>query len=72
MQCVVDLGGIIKSNISRKTDFVVLGKQDKTLVGKDGMSTKERKARELVDEGHNIRMINEGEFLEFVAMGERV
>lgn len=49
MQCVVDLGGIIKSNISRKTDFVVLGKQDKTLVGKDGMSTKERKARELVE-----------------------
>ncbi|MCM3667911.1 exonuclease domain-containing protein [Mesobacillus maritimus] len=43
MQKVVDLGGILKFGVSKKTNYLVVGKQDKTLVGEDGLSTKEKK-----------------------------
>ncbi len=48
MQKVVDLGGIVKSGVSGKTDYLVVGIQDKSLVGDDGLSTKEVKAYELI------------------------
>ncbi|WP_147535239.1 exonuclease domain-containing protein [Bacillus marasmi] len=66
MQKAVDAGGIIKSGVSRKTDFLVVGRQDKTLVGAKGISTKEEKAYSLIEKGFEIKIINEMEFFQLL------
>ena len=64
MQMAVDVGAAVKSGVSRKTDYLIVGKQDNTLVGDDGMSSKEEKAYALIAEGKaNIQIITEDEFL---------
>ncbi len=40
-------GATVKTSVSRKTDFLIVGVQDKSLVGSDGLSSKEEKALEL-------------------------
>jgi DNA polymerase III subunit epsilon len=64
MQKVVDLGGFVKSGVSSKTDFLVVSKQDKTVVGEEGLSSKEKKAYELIEQGLEIRIIGEEELKE--------
>lgn len=64
MQMVVNLGGFFKSGVSRTTDFLIVGIQDKSLVGDDGISSKERKAFELLSKGFNIEIINEEQFFD--------
>ena len=63
MQEAVNLGAVIKSAVSSKTHFLVVGVQDKSIVGDDGMSTKEEKAYGLKEQGHNIKILSEREFL---------
>lgn len=63
MQKVADVGGIIKSGVSRKTNYLVVGRQDKSVVGAEGISTKEVKANELIEKGFLIKIIKEAEFL---------
>ncbi|MRX73372.1 exonuclease [Bacillus lacus] len=67
MQKVVDYGGIVKSGVSRKTDFLVVGKQDKNVVGVAGISTKEKKAYELIEQGIEIKIIGEEELMELIS-----
>ncbi len=67
MQKVVDVGGILKSGVSRATNYVVVGLQDKSIVGSDGLSTKEEKALALIEAGHPIEIISEDEFLKLLA-----
>ncbi|KOP79871.1 exonuclease domain-containing protein [Cytobacillus solani] len=62
MQRVVNLGGIIKSGVSSKTNYLVVGKQDHLLVGSSGLSSKERKAYELIEAGRNIEILTETKF----------
>ena len=66
MQKVVDLGGLVKSGVSGKTNYLVVGQQDKTLVGNDGLSTKEKKAYALIENGIDIKIIRETEFLRLI------
>lgn len=68
MQLAVNAGALLKSSVSRKTDYLVVGQQDPTLVGFDGMSTKEEKAHELNNAGKaQIFIINEDEFVRLVS-----
>lgn len=65
MQIAVNCGAIVKSSVSHKTNYLVVGKQDKTLVGDDGLSTKEEYAYKLNGEGKaNIVFLNEEQFLQ--------
>lgn len=67
MQMAVDVGALVKSSVSGKTDFLVVGQQDITLVGDSGISTKEKTARELNDSGKgHIQILSEQEFMELV------
>ncbi len=66
MQLVVNAGGVIKSSVSRKTQILVVGSPDPKFAGEDGMSTKERKARELNAQGCSIQILTEKEFLELL------
>jgi len=62
-QLAVNCGAILKSGVSSKTNFLILGQQDKKLVGSKGKSTKEIKAQELIDKGFDIQIIYEDDFL---------
>ena len=67
MQLAVNCGAIVKSSVSKKTDYLVVGKQDKALVGDDGMSSKEEKAHELNKSGKaSIIFINEDQFFQLI------
>lgn len=67
MQMAVNAGAILKSSVSRKLAYLIVGKQDQTLVGTEGMSTKEIKARELNESGKaQIKIIGEKEFLDLL------
>lgn len=67
MQQVVDHGGVIKSGVTKQTGYLVVGTQDKALVGSAGVSSKEKKAAALQEEGLPIEVINEEQFRELVA-----
>ncbi|MGX7419826.1 exonuclease domain-containing protein [Carnobacterium gallinarum] len=64
MQQVVEKGGILKSAVSGKTDYVVEGVQDLSIVGDDGLSGKQRKARELIAKGKDIHILTEKQLKE--------
>ena len=63
MQLAADVGAIVKSAVSGKTNYLVVGTQDVDLVGADGHSTKEEKAYALNEAGKaNIQIITESDF----------
>jgi DNA polymerase-3 subunit epsilon len=66
MQKIVDLGGVVKSGVSKKVNYLVVGKQDKSLVGANGLSTKEEKAYTLINQGVDIKILYEDEFLRMI------
>lgn len=66
-QLAADVGAVVKTDVSGKTNFLVVGLQDATLVGSSGISGKERKAKELNETGKgNIRILSEQEFMDLV------
>lgn len=67
LQKILDIGGNVKSSVSSRTDYLIVGVQDKKLVGENGLSSKEEKAYELIQKGKNIKIINENEFLELLS-----
>ncbi|NLO49258.1 MAG: exonuclease [Clostridiales bacterium] len=68
MQNAVNVGAVIKSTVSKNTDYLVVGKQDIKLVGNTGISTKEEKAYKLINSGlSTLCVIRENEFLSLIA-----
>lgn len=66
-QLAANVGGIVKSSVSKKTHFLVVGHQDTNLVGDDGMSTKEETAYALNASGTaQIQIIGEDKFFELL------
>lgn len=64
MQLAVDAGALLRTSVSSKTDILVVGKQDLSVVGADGMSTKHEKAQEINASGKgSIKIVNEAEFM---------
>jgi DNA polymerase-3 subunit epsilon len=49
-------------------NYLIVGTQDKTLVGEDGISNKEKKAYELIEKGLAIKILTEDEFIEATSM----
>lgn len=70
MQMAVDAGACVKTSVSKKTHFLVVGVQDVTIVGENGMSSKERKAYELNESGvADICILSEAQFLKLIEGG---
>ena len=63
LQKVKNIGGIPTDSITKNTDVLVVGQQDYRVVGDDGMSTKQRKALKLLENGQPIEILSEAEFL---------
>ena len=63
-QMAVDVGASVKSTVSSKTNYLIVGVQDPTVVGSGGTSGKEKKAYELNALGKaSIKIITESEFM---------
>ena len=61
-QHVVDAGAKPVTSVSKKTDYLVVGEQKPSVVGETGLSSKHRKALELVNQGSLISIIDEDLF----------
>lgn len=59
--------GYHSRKFSAKLDYLVVGIQNRNIVGKDGLSSKMKKAKELAARGHKIEIIDEEEF--YIALG---
>jgi DNA polymerase-3 subunit epsilon len=61
-QKIVDAGGFIGTNVTRKTDYLIVGQQDYRIVGEDGMSGKQEYAVKLIEKGFPIEILSEHNF----------
>lgn len=50
-------GGKVTSSVSKKTNYVIVGIEDKAIVGADGKSRKIEAAEELIKEGFDIKIV---------------
>lgn len=66
MQEVINRGAVVKNSVSAKTDYLIVGMQDNSIVGDDGMSTKEEKAYALKEKGAHIQILTEDEFIKLL------
>lgn len=64
MQLAVNKGAVVKSGVSAKTDILVIGRQGQRPDAP--ISSKEKKARELMEKGKPLRLMEEAEFLSLV------
>lgn len=62
-QIAVDAGAILKNQVSRKVDYLVQGFVEERYLDENGMSNKQRTANKLLEEGHNVKIITETEFI---------
>lgn len=70
IQLAIDRGATVKTSVSKNTNYLVVGKQDVSIVGLDGMSTKEERAHEINRSGKaQISIISEEEFLNLAQVG---
>ena len=62
-----EAGASIEKSLSNRIDYLIVGIQNRNIVGTDGLSSKMKKAKKLAANGHKIEMIDEGEF--YIALG---
>jgi len=56
----------VQTSISKKVTLLVVGDQDMTLLAGHAKSTKHRRAEELMEQGHEIKIVGESEFMTLV------
>jgi DNA polymerase III subunit epsilon len=62
-QKIADIGGILGNTVTKETDFLIVGQQDYRIVGDDGMSSKQKKAIGLIEQGSTLEILSENDFL---------
>ena len=66
-QLVVNLGGFAQNNVTKTTDFLVLGNNDYCNTIKDGKSNKQKKAENLILSGSDLKIIPENVFYDIIS-----
>ncbi len=66
MQSIVNLGGMCASTVGQSVDYLVIGVQDYSRLNGNSMSSKMRKAGELISQGYDIEIIKEDDFLKLL------
>ena len=67
IQIVVNHGGINGDNVTKNTNYLVLGNNDYCPLIKDGKSTKQKKAEKLKLSGQDIEIISENVFYDMIS-----
>jgi DNA polymerase-3 subunit epsilon len=67
MQLVANLGGINSDNVTKATDFLVLGNFDYISSVKEGKSSKRKKAEKLMLSGQDITIMPEDTFYDMIS-----
>ena len=62
MQIVANLGGINEDNVTKRTNYLILGNNDYCSTIKDGKSNKQKKAEKLILSGQDLQIISENTF----------
>lgn len=65
-QIVVDFGGQVSNGITKKTNYLILGNNDYCSSIKDGKSSKQKKAEELIHKGCDLKIISEDVFYDLI------
>ncbi len=63
LQAIADVGGIPTDSVTKKTNILVVGQQDYRVVGDTGMSSKQKKAIDLINKGQDLEIMSETDFL---------
>lgn len=66
MQAVVNVGGKVGDNVTKDTNYLILGNNDYCSTIKDGKSTKQKKAENLMLKGQDISIIPENIFYQML------
>lgn len=66
MQIIVNIGGIVNDNVTKKTNYLILGNNDYCSSIKDGKSSKQKKAEKLKLSGQDIEIIPENVFYDML------
>lgn len=66
MQLVINAGGILDKNVTKSTNFLILGNNDYCSLIKDGKSSKQKKAEALKLKGQDIETIDENTFYKLI------
>jgi len=66
MQAVADIGGICGDKVTKKTNFLILGNNDYCASIKDGKSTKQKKAEDLILKGQDLQILSEAVFFDML------
>lgn len=66
-QLVADCGGIPANDVTKKTDYLILGNNEYNPLMRDGISRKQRKAETYILAGCDIKIIPEEVFLDLLA-----
>ena len=56
-------GGIPEKSVTKNTNILVVGEQDWRVVGESGLSSKMKKAQSLLENGQNIEIMTEDDFI---------
>lgn len=66
MQLVANLGGVNGDNVTKKTNYLILGNNDYCTQIKGGKSNKQKKAEQLKLQGYDIEVIPESVFYDMI------
>lgn len=73
MQMAVDAGATLKSSVSKKVNYLVVGEQDRRFTDENGMTSKSRTATKLIEQGEaDIKIIDEKTFLKLAKENVKV
>lgn len=67
MQIVVNIGGIVADNVTKKTNYLILGNNDYCASTKNKKSNKQKKAETLKLSGQDIDIISENVFYDMIS-----
>ena len=68
MKIVVNLGGILDNNVTKSTNYLILGNNDYNAILKGEKSSKHKKAEKLKLEGQDIDVLDEQTFYDLICI----
>lgn len=66
MQAVANIGGICADSVTKKTNYLILGNNDYCMSIRDGKSSKQKRAEELILKGQDLQILSESVFFEYI------